>query len=500
MINKVFFGTLLLLAISPAFPGYTQTVGCVVENEESSSVSGSLGEKMGILNPPSPPDCTDHTITFADGVNNIEISSTGSITRDSAVIDGGGDVSITTGSGGLSALMIIGADNVAIQNLTAINSTTNTAFPTVITQDENMTNNTFSGVSFSSAGINIQLESGLNLVTQCNFEFTQAALSEVLGASATRPLVKINGLIAALSSPINFQARLTATDIAQWTLSGDVGAAANRVEIYTVDATAKTVNFLAATTASSGAFSFTFTMPATLPNQTFAFLGMNNTTGSFQMSQFSSAFTPTTDDAANFYTNNTACASVTWLVAAQGGLTGDFDGDGLTNGTEDADADCTVDSTETNPAASDTDGDTVADNTDNCKTTSNLSQADADSNGTGDACTDTDSDGVFDDTDNCESTANATQADADADGIGDACETASVVTGGTTTDTGATSDAGATTDAGATASTTSDSGGGCSLAPGTPASQPPAVLAMLGLLALGLLFTHCRSGLSGRTP
>lgn len=455
MQRKMGFGSLVLVIVATATaPLHAQSVACLVENEESSSVSGSLGEKMGILNPPSPPDCTDHTITFADGVNTIEISSTGSITQDAAVIDGGGDVSITTGAGGLSALMIIGVDNVAIRNLTAINTTTNTAFPTVITQDETMTNNTFSEVSFSSAGINIQLESGLNLVTQCNFEFTQAALSEVLGASATRPLVKINGLIAALSSPINFQARLNDTNIAEWTLTGAVDAGANRVEIYTVDAAAKTVRFLAATTASGGAFSFTFTMPATLPNQSFAFLGMNNTTGSFQMSQFSSAFTPTTDDSA-FYSDVPACADVTWLVAANGGLTGDFDGDGLTNGSEDADADCTVDSAETNPAASDTDGDTVADSTDNCKLTSNLSQADA-----------------------------------DADGIGDACDDSSVVTGGgATTDTEPTTDAG---DSGTTTTAATDSGGGCSLASGAPVAQLPAMLGILGLMVTGLFFMKGR--------
>jgi hypothetical protein len=85
------------------------------------------------------------------------------------------------------------------------------------------------------------------------------------------------------------------------------------------------------------------------------------------------------------------------------------------------------------PGPTDTDGDGVADATDNCPTVYNPTQSDADADGIGDACdvcTDTDGDGYGDPgylantcaTDNCPTTANADQLDADGDGIGDVCD------------------------------------------------------------------------------
>ena len=79
-------------------------------------------------------------------------------------------------------------------------------------------------------------------------------------------------------------------------------------------------------------------------------------------------------------------------------------------------------------AVADTDGDGVADGTDNCPTTANPTQADTDGDRIGDACDpagtpgDRDSDGVPDATDNCPDLANASQSDQDADAVGDACE------------------------------------------------------------------------------
>ena len=74
-------------------------------------------------------------------------------------------------------------------------------------------------------------------------------------------------------------------------------------------------------------------------------------------------------------------------------------------------------------APPDSDGDGVADPTDNCPTTANPSQSDADHDGIGDACdADNDNDGVLDLNDNCPSVANADQADADFDGLGNACD------------------------------------------------------------------------------
>jgi hypothetical protein len=84
------------------------------------------------------------------------------------------------------------------------------------------------------------------------------------------------------------------------------------------------------------------------------------------------------------------------------------------------DSDGILVSTEGDP---DSDGDGVADGTDNCPTTSNPNQADADGDDQGDACDpDDDGDGVADGTDNCPTTSNPNQADADGDDQGDACD------------------------------------------------------------------------------
>ena len=103
----------------------------------------------------------------------------------------------------------------------------------------------------------------------------------------------------------------------------------------------------------------------------------------------------------------------------------------------------------------DTDGDTICDEVDNCVAVGNLDQLDTDEDGAGDACDgctedpdktepgvcgcgiaddDSDEDGLLDCNDNCPLDANADQADADTDGVGDACdECAASVLGGTVT-------------------------------------------------------------------
>jgi hypothetical protein len=85
------------------------------------------------------------------------------------------------------------------------------------------------------------------------------------------------------------------------------------------------------------------------------------------------------------------------------------------------------------PGGGDTDGDGVADGTDNCPAIANAGQADSDGDGRGDACdncpvtanpaqADADGDGKGDVCDNCPALANANQADADGDGKGNACD------------------------------------------------------------------------------
>lgn len=74
----------------------------------------------------------------------------------------------------------------------------------------------------------------------------------------------------------------------------------------------------------------------------------------------------------------------------------------------------------------DSDGDGVADNTDNCPDISNPDQKDSDKDGFGDACDadyqDDDKDGVINEVDNCKAKYNPDQKDSDGDGIGDSCD------------------------------------------------------------------------------
>ena len=70
-------------------------------------------------------------------------------------------------------------------------------------------------------------------------------------------------------------------------------------------------------------------------------------------------------------------------------------------------------------SGSDSDGDGVNDDVDNCPNTANPGQEDNDSDGSGDACDDDDdNDGVLDVNDNCPLTPNPGQEDNDGDGIG----------------------------------------------------------------------------------
>lgn len=71
----------------------------------------------------------------------------------------------------------------------------------------------------------------------------------------------------------------------------------------------------------------------------------------------------------------------------------------------------------------DIDGDGIINEFDNCPLVANFDQEDADTNGIGDLCDpDIDGDGIVNDLDNCPLKANTDQADADSNGIGDVCE------------------------------------------------------------------------------
>ena len=105
---------------------------------------------------------------------------------------------------------------------------------------------------------------------------------------------------------------------------------------------------------------------------------------------------------------------------------GDVNGDGRDDvivGAHDADNNGRSDSGSAYVITGDSDQDGVRDDTDNCRSTANPTQANNDNDALGDACDqDDDGDGAADSADNCPNLATASQADTDGDGIGDACD------------------------------------------------------------------------------
>jgi hypothetical protein len=101
----------------------------------------------------------------------------------------------------------------------------------------------------------------------------------------------------------------------------------------------------------------------------------------------------------------------------------DSDGDGVPGDTDNCPNDANADQT-------DADADGVGDVCDNCPGADNTDQADTDNDGIGNACdtcpndvdNDADSDGICGNADNCPTVANPDQLDSDNDGTGDACE------------------------------------------------------------------------------
>ena len=120
------------------------------------------------------------------------------------------------------------------------------------------------------------------------------------------------------------------------------------------------------------------------------------------------------------------------LIALPGGCpqqtpsNSDSDGDGVANSSDNCPR-------VANASQTDTDSDGTGDDCDNCPNTANATQTDSDGDNLGDACdncpqmanagqTDTDGDNVGDDCDNCLNVANVNQTDTDGDGLGDDCE------------------------------------------------------------------------------
>jgi hypothetical protein len=107
----------------------------------------------------------------------------------------------------------------------------------------------------------------------------------------------------------------------------------------------------------------------------------------------------------------------------------DTDGDGVADDVDNCPSDANADQVDTDgdtdgdACDSDDDDDTVLDVSDNCRLVQNTDQANTDSDAEGDACdADDDNDTVLDGSDNCQLVANETQTDTDGDAQGNACD------------------------------------------------------------------------------
>ena len=115
---------------------------------------------------------------------------------------------------------------------------------------------------------------------------------------------------------------------------------------------------------------------------------------------------------------------------ASGPCSGDYDGDGVFDDSDNCYAARNADQRNSDgdnagdACDKDDDNDGIDDGSDNCRTKQNADQKDEDGDGIGDACAfDGDRDGVVDERDNCpDSGPDPNQADNDADGLGDICD------------------------------------------------------------------------------
>ncbi len=138
----------------------------------------------------------------------------------------------------------------------------------------------------------------------------------------------------------------------------------------------------------------------------------------------------------NAYSGSSGTVTATWDVVVS-----DTDGDGILNNIDNCPNDSNADQADndgdgignvcdTTPDGDpDADSDGIIDSVDNCPNDANADQADNDNDGTGNVCDttpngpDADGDGIIDTADNCPNDANADQADNDNDGLGNVCDT-----------------------------------------------------------------------------
>jgi hypothetical protein len=125
----------------------------------------------------------------------------------------------------------------------------------------------------------------------------------------------------------------------------------------------------------------------------------------------------------------TAGATIWGSIGLQRSAPVDTDGDGVADASDNCPSVSNADQRDTDgdhqgdACDSDDDGDGKADGQDNCPLVSNADQLDTDGDGAGDACDDDDDgDGKPDGQDNCPLVSNPDQLDSDGDGVGDACD------------------------------------------------------------------------------
>ena len=361
--KRVIFCLLLAMIFAPSI---VWAVDCNVadEGELSDAADGTT------------PGCTNVIVT-----DDISLENPIMIDQPDLNFYGESGSEVISGNLGNLPLMAVGADNVIIHDLVFKNEADGTTTSEILVADLT-SGHEFYDIEFQSCSVSCirVLEIGEGNFYQNTFTDTSASKAIVY---TTQTVDAASFVSATLSS-------LTAWNLVVSTPGGATGS----VDIYR--SSGGNLTSISYSQNQSGNSTKSFNLSSRLPSGTYYAVFTETTT-----STFGSSFSIDWTDETNFSFGDYSACNTSWFTDSSNGLTtGDYDGDGIVNGNEDLDDDCTVDDDETSPALADTDEDGYCDGStavsgdesctasDNCPLVANAGQEDADSDGTGNACDD----------------------------------------------------------------------------------------------------------------